>query len=172
MKTASTPTFGMNDSFQAGLQIERYTLARSVATILGAVFVAIGVIGFVAPGLMGTHLSLTHNLIHLVSGTASLYFGLFGTASGVYGMLAVAGFAFGVPDQHTVQGIVHGADTRLLKLIPGSFELATPDHLIHTAMAILYFAGGVIGAPPQSTRRTNTPPTMPGRTPAPPPPPL
>jgi hypothetical protein len=181
MRTASTPSVGMKDSFETGLRMERYTLARSVATILGAVLIAIGILGFVSPGLLGTHLSVTHNLVHLVSGAASLYFGLFGTASGaslfcmtfgvVYGLLAVAGFAFGGAEQHTIEGITHGIDTRLIQLIPGKLELAMPDHLVHAAVALLYFAAGVIGAPPAMTRRSGDR-RMTTTTRMPPPPPL
>lgn len=57
-------------------------MAKTIATILGAGFVLIGLIGFLAPGFLHTHLSLTHNFIHLVSGAAALYFGLAGTLGG------------------------------------------------------------------------------------------
>ena len=76
-------------------------MAKTVATIMGIVFLLVGIAGFVAPGVGGFHLSTAHNLIHIVSGAASLYFGLAGTLSGarlfclafgaVYGLLGLAG---------------------------------------------------------------------------------
>ena len=54
-------------------------MANRIATILGIVFLLVGVAGFVMPGLLGAHLSLVHNIIHLVSGAISLWLGLKGT---------------------------------------------------------------------------------------------
>ena len=54
-------------------------MAKTISTILGIVFLLVGLLGFAAPNLMGMHLSTTHNLIHLVSGALALYFGLKGT---------------------------------------------------------------------------------------------
>ena len=56
-------------------------MANRVATILGVVFLLVGILGFVAPNLLGAHLSLTHNIIHLGSGAVSLWIGLKGTAA-------------------------------------------------------------------------------------------
>ncbi len=57
-------------------------MIRTVLVIMGAAFILIGLVGFVSDNFAGTHLTLTHNLIHLVSGAASLYFGLKGSISG------------------------------------------------------------------------------------------
>ena len=80
-------------------------MAKTIATILGVVFILVGICGFFAPNLLGTHLSTTHNLVHLISGAVSLYFGLAGTLSAarlfciifgiVYALLGVAGLALG-----------------------------------------------------------------------------
>jgi Domain of unknown function (DUF4383) len=116
-------------------------MAKTIATILGAVFILVGLVGFIAPHLMGMHLSATHNIIHLVSGAASLYFGLAGSLSAarlfclvfgaVYGLLGVAGFIFG-----------SGAD-RILPLIPGAFEPGTMDHIVHVILGLAYLIGGL-----------------------------
>ena len=49
-------------------------MAKTVCKLLGAVFVIVGVAGFIAPTLLGAHLSPVHNLVHLVSGAIALYF--------------------------------------------------------------------------------------------------
>jgi hypothetical protein len=127
-------------------------MAKTVATLLGVLFILVGLIGFVAPGLLGAHLSMAHNLVHLISGAVSLYFGLKGTLAGarlfcivfglVYGLLGVAGFLLGGDTQHTITGITHGTDSRLLAVIPGVLELGTMDHIIHLLLAAIYLIGG------------------------------
>lgn len=128
-------------------------MAKTIATLLGVLFILIGLIGFVAPGFLGAHLSMAHNLVHLISGAVSLYFGLKGTLASarlfcivfglVYGLLGVAGFLLGGETQHTIAGITHGGpDSRLLSVIPGTLEFATMDHVIHLLLAVIYLIGG------------------------------
>jgi len=127
-------------------------MAKTVATILGVAFLLVGIVGFVAPSVGGFHLSLAHNLIHLVSGAVSLYFGLAGTLSGarlfcivfgaVYGLLGVAGFLLGAPGTPAMPGMV--ADGRLFKVLPGTLELGTSDHLFHIALGIVFLAAGFL----------------------------
>jgi hypothetical protein len=131
-------------------------MAKTVATLLGAVFILVGLIGFVMPGFLGTHLSLAHNLVHIISGAIALYLGLKGTLSAarafclafgaVYLLLGVAGFLLGGSGQHTVAGVPagHGTDSRLLAVIPGSLELGSVDHIIHVLLGIVFLAGGLL----------------------------
>lgn len=128
-------------------------MAKTVCKILGVVFVIVGVAGFVAPNLMGTHLTLAHNLVHIVSGAIALYFGFAGSASGartfclvfgaVYLLLGVVGFLMGAPGTPTMAGMV--ADTRLWKVIPGALELGQMDHIVHILLGIVFLAGGALG---------------------------
>ncbi|HEX8559351.1 MAG TPA: DUF4383 domain-containing protein [Pyrinomonadaceae bacterium] len=128
-------------------------MAKTICKILGVVFILVGILGFVAPGLLGMHLSLAHNLVHLVSGALALYFGFAGTLSGarlfcivfgvVYGLLGVAGFLFGGAGAHTVAGVPeHGGDSSLLRALPGSLELASMDHIVHILLALIFLVGG------------------------------
>ena len=131
-------------------------MAKTVATLLGAAFILVGLIGFIMPGFLGTHLSLAHNLVHIISGAVALYFGLAGTLSGarmfclafgaVYMLLGVAGFLLGGSGQHTVAGVpaAHGTDSRLLAVIPGSLELGTMDHIVHVLLGLLFLVGGLL----------------------------
>ena len=129
-------------------------MAKTVATILGAAFLLVGLLGFVVPGLLGTHLSMTHNVVHLVSGALSLYFGLQGTLSAarlfclvfgaVYGLLGIAGFLAGRPG--TVSPGMPGMESGdfILKVIPGMLELGTADHILHIVLGAIYVAGGLM----------------------------
>jgi hypothetical protein len=130
-------------------------MAKTICTILGALFILLGLLGFAAPGLGGFHLSLPHNLIHLVSGALALYFGLKGTLAGarlfcivfgiVYLLLGVAGYLAGTNTQHTIPGLTHsGTDSNLLQVIPSSLELASIDHGLHILLGLIFLIGGFL----------------------------
>jgi hypothetical protein len=129
-------------------------MAKTVATILGAVFVLLGLLGFLAPGLLGAHLSMTHNVVHLVSGALALYFGLaariesariFDLAFGVvYGLLGVAGFLFGAPGQMSSAIPGPHTDANVLTVIPGALELGTMDHTLHVAIGAIFIVGALL----------------------------
>ena len=129
-------------------------MAKTISKIMGVVFILVGIIGFLAPGLLGMHLNLTHNLVHLISGALALYFGFAGTLSGarlfcivfgvVYGLLGVAGFLLGHGGPHTVDVPAHGADSSLFAALPGSLELASMDHIVHLLIAAVFLVGGFL----------------------------
>lgn len=118
-------------------------MAKTVAKILGVVFVLVGLIGFAAPNLLGAHLSTSHNLVHLISGAVSLYFGFAATLGAarlfdivfgvVYGLLGVAGFALG-----------DGPDRMFEALAPLGLHLGTADHVIHILLGLVYLIGGFL----------------------------
>src|SRR5688500_7644103 len=43
-------------------------MAKRICTVLGVVFLLVGLAGFAVPGALGMHLSPAHNVVHLVSG--------------------------------------------------------------------------------------------------------
>jgi len=113
-------------------------MAKTVATLVGVVFILIGIVGFIQPNLLGAHLGKAHNGIHLVSGAVSLYFGTKGSLGSarqfciifglVYGLLGAVGYFVGTGHDHMLE---------LPKLI-----LGTRDHIIHIAIGLLYLIGG------------------------------
>ncbi|HYE13208.1 MAG TPA: DUF4383 domain-containing protein [Pyrinomonadaceae bacterium] len=131
-------------------------MAKTICKLLGVVFILVGILGFLAPGMLGMHLSLAHNLVHIISGALALYFGFAGTLSGarlfcivfgvVYLLLGIVGFLAGGAGSHTVAGVPtghHGAgDSSLLAVLPGSLELATMDHIVHVLLGIIFLIGG------------------------------
>jgi hypothetical protein len=130
-------------------------MAKTIAKIMGVAFILVGILGFLAPGLLGMHLSLAHNLVHLISGALALYFGFAGTLSGarlfcivfgvVYLLLGVVGFLLGGSGAHTVAAVpAHGQDSRLFAALPGSLELASPDHLVHILLGLVFLIGGFL----------------------------
>ena len=118
-------------------------MAKTIATLIGVIFLLVGLIGFVMPHLLGAHLTPAHNVIHLVSGAVSLYLGLKGTLSAarmfglvfgaVYLLLGVAGFLLG-----------SGEGEKLFKVIPGVLEFGQMDHIIHIVIGGLYLVGALM----------------------------
>jgi hypothetical protein len=118
-------------------------MAKTIAKLLGVVFILVGLIGFAAPNLLGTHLNLTHNLVHLISGAVALYFGFAAPLSAarlfcivfgiVYGLLGVAGFLLG-----------KGEDRMFEALTPLGLHLGTMDHLVHILLGAVFLVGGFL----------------------------
>jgi hypothetical protein len=130
-------------------------MAKTICKILGVVFLVVGLAGFAAPGLLGTHLSLLHNIVHIASGAIALYLGFAGTLSAarlfclvfgaVYLLLGVLGFALGTASASTVAGMASmGVDSNLWKVIPGQLEFGKMDHIIHLLLGILFLIGGFL----------------------------
>lgn len=114
-------------------------MAKTICKILGVVFLLVGVVGFAKPDLLMAHLTPPHNVVHIVSGVISLYFGFAGTLSGakmfslvfgiVYLALGILGLAMGEPPQ------------RLWEV--GPLQFGTSDHAIHILLGIVFLAGGL-----------------------------
>lgn len=135
-------------------------MAKTISTILGVILLLVGLAGFFIPNFAGTHLSTAHNLVHLVTGAAALYFGLAATRSAarlfaiifgiVYLLLGVTGFLLGVGGtitlpQHLIAG---GVNEHMFRLIPGYLELGTMDHVVHLLLGLLFLAAGFLSRAP------------------------
>ena len=128
-------------------------MAKTICKLLGVVFLIVGVAGFVAPSLLGSHLSMAHNLVHIISGILALYFGFaaslsaargFALAFGaVYLLLGIVGFILGKPGASNIPNMTH-EDGRLWQVIPGTLELGTADHAIHILLGIVFLAGALM----------------------------
>jgi hypothetical protein len=115
-------------------------MAKTVATVVGVVFILVGIAGFFDQHLMGASLGKAHNAIHLVSGALSLYIGTKGSLASarkfcllfgvVYALLGVVGFIAGSGPEH------HLGITAYLNLM-------TVDHIIHIAIGALFLIGGL-----------------------------
>ncbi|HZT58482.1 MAG TPA: DUF4383 domain-containing protein [Pyrinomonadaceae bacterium] len=125
-------------------------MAKTIATILGVVFILVGIVGFfvgpttpMMPNFLGTHLSTTHNLVHIISGAISLYFGLAGTLGAaktfdivfgvVYALLGVCGFLLG-----------SGPDRMFDALGSIGLHLGTMDHVVHILLGVVFLIGGFL----------------------------
>lgn len=126
-------------------------MAKTICTVLGVVFLLVGIVGFISPGFLGTHLSLAHNLVHIISGAVALYFGLAGSLSGarmfslvfgvVYLLLGVVGFVAGGQGTPSMPNMA--PDSHLFKVLPGTLELGTMDHTVHILLGLVFLVAGI-----------------------------
>jgi hypothetical protein len=113
-------------------------MARTVAKLVGAIFIIVGIAGFFNEHLLGANLGRTHNVVHLVSGAVSVYLGFKGSLGAVrtfcivfgivYGLLGVVGFVAGMAPER--------------ELVIWHLHLMTVDHIIHIVIGVLYLIGG------------------------------
>ena len=104
---------------------------------------------------MGMHLSMAHNIVHLVSGALALWIGLAGSYSAartfciffglVYALLGVVGFFMGDPGPE-----------RMLTVIPDQLMLGRMDHIVHIVLGALFLIGGLVGRPAPVTTTAGT----------------
>lgn len=114
-------------------------MAKTVCKILGAAFLLIGIVGFVAPTLMGFHLSPAHNMVHIVSGIIALYFGFAGTLSGARGFCLVFGIVYLALG---IFGMVLGVGADKM-WHAGPLTLGMSDHGLHLILGAIFLAGGL-----------------------------
>jgi hypothetical protein len=125
-------------------------MAKTIATILGVVLLLVGIVGFFVgpagphmPNFLGTHLTTSHNLVHILTGAISLYFGLATSLSAarmfdivfgvIYGLLGVVGFLLG------------SGDDRMFEALSGlGLHLGTMDHVVHILLGVVYLIGGLL----------------------------
>jgi hypothetical protein len=122
-------------------------MAKTVCKILGLVLLLVGILGFThLLDSLGAHLTMNHNVVHLVSGVIALYFGFAGSAGGargfcllfgvVYLLLGVCGWFLGTGAEHVFN--IPNATSPLL-------ILGKMDHIIHILLGVVFLAGGALG---------------------------
>jgi len=117
-------------------------MANTVCKILGVIFVIVGIAGFVAPHLLGAHLTPPHNLVHIVSGAIALYFGFAGSAGAARGFCIIFGIVYlllGICGWFLGTGADHMFNIGTLLM------LGKVDHIIHILLGVIFLAGGALG---------------------------
>jgi hypothetical protein len=115
-------------------------MAKTVAKILGVVLLLVGILGFThLLDSLGAHLSPVHNLVHIISGVISLYFGFAGSLGGAKSFCTIFGLVYLLLG---LVGIVKG------DLMLGPLVLGKVDHGIHLIVGAAYLAGGLLTKKP------------------------
>ena len=115
-------------------------MAKTIATLLGVVFILVGIVGFISHNFLGTHLNTTHNLVHIVSGAISLYFGLAGSLGGARTFCIVFGVVYALLG---VCGFLLGKDPGKILPIDDLLMLGTMDHIVHILLGVVFLIGGL-----------------------------
>lgn len=115
-------------------------MIKKITIIAGLLLSVAGVLGLVAPNLMGLSLSAGQGMLYLFTGAGALCFGLLGPAAssrtfcilfgGFYALLGVAGLGLGEPR---------------LTIIPGQLVFETLDHLFHLTLGAVLLAVALNG---------------------------
>ena len=115
-------------------------MAKSISTILGIIFLVVGLLGFAAPDMMGMHLSAAHNIVHLLSGALALYFGTKGTYEAARGFCIIFGIIYGLLG---LIGFVAGGANYALTVVPNQLVLGKMDHIVHIILGVVFILGGL-----------------------------
>jgi hypothetical protein len=119
-------------------------MAKTICKILGVVFLLVGIAGFVAPTLLGAHLTPPHNLVHIVSGVITLYFGFAGSLSGARALCLIFGVLYlGLG----ILGMAVGTGEMRMWSV-GPLVFGTADHGIHILLGVIFLAGGLFTKKP------------------------
>jgi hypothetical protein len=118
-------------------------MAKTLCKILGVVLLIVGLCGFVAPNLLGLHLTPIHNIVHLVTAAIALYLGFAGSPEGAKTFCAVFGAIY------LLLGILGFAAPGVVASIighPGPVTSAdlTPDNAVHLLLGIVFLAAGLM----------------------------
>ncbi|HEY3040718.1 MAG TPA: DUF4383 domain-containing protein [Pyrinomonadaceae bacterium] len=116
-------------------------MAKTVCKIMGVVFLLVGICGFLAPHLLGAHLTPAHNLVHLVSGALALYFGFSGSLSNAKGFCLVFGVLYLVLGFLGQFVLGDPAMDRMWTI--GPLMLGRVDHFINILLGLVFLAGGM-----------------------------
>ena len=119
--------------------------AKTSALIIGIIFIAVGLLGFIDNSIIGTsdnaifHADTVHNMVHIGSGILFILFALAATGSTgtflivfgiVYLAIGILGLiSFGAKGMGTVLGILH---------VNGA------DNLLHVALGAVIFLAGIV----------------------------
>src|SRR5213079_1376628 len=117
-------------------------MAKTIAKLLGVVLILVGIVGFIMPGFLGTHLSPAHNLVHIVSGAIALYFGFAGSAGAARGFCIIFGIVYLLLG---ICGWFLGTDADHMFALGTLLMLGKVDHIIHILLGVIFLAGGALG---------------------------
>jgi hypothetical protein len=131
------------------------TIASTATAMVGIFLLALSSAALVNTGYAGLHLNRPHNLMLIVAGALSLVVAVTGTVHSICRLCLIAGtfflalgfvgLMFGGAGEHGVAGVYHGADSHLLRIVPGYLELAVRDHLLHVGVGSLYLISAMLG---------------------------
>jgi hypothetical protein len=123
-------------------------MAKTVCKILGIVFLLVGICGFLAPTLLGAHLTPAHNVVHLASGIIALYLGFAGSLTAARAFCLIFGVVY-LGLGFLGQFVLGDPGNRRMWHV-GPLDLGQMDHLIHILLGVVFLAGGLFTKRPET----------------------
>lgn len=124
---------------------------KTAAIIIGLVFLAVGILGFVSNPIVGSsadaifHTDQTHNIVHLVSGALFLLVAMAspGSAGAFLKIFGIIYLGLGIYGAATM-----GAEET--KKLLGFLHVNKADNYLHIGLGVVIFLAGFLG--PRATR--------------------
>ena len=118
-------------------------MAKTICKLLGLVLLLVGLLGFThLLDSLGAHLTLYHNVVHIVSGLIALYFGFAGSAGGARGFCFLFGIVYLLLG---VCGFLLGDAGHMWHVIDDLLMFGRRDDAIHVVLGVVFLAGGLLG---------------------------
>jgi uncharacterized membrane protein HdeD (DUF308 family) len=121
-------------------------MTKAICKVLGVVFLIVGLLGFVSPHLLGMHLSVAHNIIHLISAALALYFGFVASPSAarafslIFGAIYLLIGALGFITPGIVSALLRAHET------PGRVYSLAADNIVHLLLGAIFLIAGMARA--------------------------
>ena len=116
---------------------------KTAAILIGIVFIAVGLLGFVSNPIIGEsesaifHADSVHNMVHIISGALFLIVGLFAPGSASI-LLKVFGLVYLLLG---VLGLINIGTEGMCTLL-GFLHVNGADNLLHIALGVVIFLAG------------------------------
>ncbi len=113
---------------------------------MGVAFLLVGIVGFFAENLLGLHLTLIHNIVHLATSLVALYFGFAGSTRAAHSFCQVFGVVYLLVG---LLGFI--APTVVVSLLMGHAMSESPsllmDNLVHLLLGAVFMVIGLLREP-------------------------
>lgn len=127
---------------------------KTAAIIIGAIFVAVGLLGFTNNPIIADsheaifHADFVHSMVHIVSGVLFLVVGFAfpSVAATVLKVFGIVYFLLGV------LGLINIGSSGMGKLL-GFLHVNGPDNILHIALGIVIFLAGMLRSTPRLASR-------------------
>src|SRR5262249_39591182 len=117
-------------------------MAKTLCKILGVVLVLVGIAGFKRHDLLVLHLTMIHNIVHLVTAAIALYFGFFGSDAAarafcqvfgaIYLLLGIGGFVRPDVIANVIQSHAATGSENMMR-----------DNIVHLALGAVFLIAGL-----------------------------
>jgi len=121
-------------------------MAKTLCKIFGVVLALVGIAGFLKHDLLGMHLTMIHNIVHLLTAAIALYFGFYGSDVSarafcqifgvIYLLLGIGGFVAPSAVANVIQSHTETGGENL-----------TPDNIVHLLLGAVFLIVGLLRAP-------------------------